>query len=374
MSTRVLVSLALLLAAGCSSSKPSTPTTPPPTGGTSNAAPALDGPTADEQLATLRPTLRVKNGTSTGTGARTYEFQISDRSDFGSSSGSSHFTVSLTRAGIGEATGTTSFAVDQDLQPATRFFWRARWVQGSTTGEWSSTFTFRTQIVGYNRPGELYDPLVNGATVAETRVGQTSFVDGRGMRLHDTNAYARYRLGRTLMSGEISVDVEGLSTAPISSDGDTAKLKILSMDDNPGDHYQSNFLMNLQYRGLNGNPDHAISFKMLMDGDDEDRKLEPDLATRIASIRSLNPATTYHWKATWTTAVRVIVQEGGAGGPTIYDFGQSSTKVYNPATHFAYLGVNNRGEETGSWPAIYRNFWVGDKARPASLGSAMTPR
>jgi hypothetical protein len=36
--------------------------------------------------------------------------------------------------------------------------------------------------------------------------------------------------------------------------------------------------------------------------------------------------------------------------------------------------VNNSGSETGSWPmATYRNVWIANKARPASLGSAMVP-
>ena len=55
----------------------------------------------------------------------------------------------------------------------------------------------------------------------------------------------------------------------------------------------------VQYRGFNGNPPHAIAFKMLLGEDDEEHKLEPDLGTRTASIRLLNAANTYHWKATW---------------------------------------------------------------------------
>jgi len=141
--------------------------------------------------------------------------------------------------------------------------------------------------------------------------------------------------------------------------------------------------MNVQYRGKLGNPDHAISFKMLLGEDVEDRKLEPDLATRQASVRSLNPANTYHWKATWANALQVLVQDGGPGGvngsgsgiggSTIYDYGKTGRFGYQPGPHFAYLGVNNRREDTGSWPAIYRNVWIGNKPRPSTLGSALTP-
>jgi len=219
--------------------------------------------------------------------------------------------------------------------------------------------------------------------VAEARGGVTSFLEGKGLRLHDTDAYARYRLAQTINNGEFSVDVEGLSTNPVSSDGDTGKLKIISMDDDPSNHYTSDYLMNVQYRGLDGNPDHAISFKMLLGEDTDSRKLEPDLATRRASIRTLNPANTYHWKATWANSIQVLVQDGGpgginqsgtaAGGATIYEYGRTSPFTYQPGPHYAYLGVNTRRAETGSWPATYRNVWIGNKPRPASLGSAMLP-
>src|SRR5687768_17056378 len=45
-------------------------------------APAPESPSNDVQLATLRPTFTVRNGTSDQPGAKTYEFSISDRSDF----------------------------------------------------------------------------------------------------------------------------------------------------------------------------------------------------------------------------------------------------------------------------------------------------
>ena len=64
----------------------------------------------------------------------------------------------------------------------------------------------------------------------------------------------------------------------------------------------------------------------------------------------------------------------GIGGAPIYDFGRTSPYVYAPDPHYAYLGVNNSGSETGSWGgAIYRNVWIANKARPATLGSAMAP-
>jgi hypothetical protein len=347
----------------------------------------LSAPVTDEQLSTLRPTLTVKNGTASQSGAKTYEFQISTKNDFSADAGgsSAYYAIAMTKTGVTEGSSTTEFAVDQDLQPATRFYWRARWVQGSTTGEWSSTSSFRTQIVGYSKPGELYDPLVNGATVAEALVRRAIFVAGKGLQISDSDSYARYHLPQVVSNGEFSMDVEGLSNSPVSENPDTAKLKIMSMHDSTFDHYQSDWLMNVQYRGFNGNPPFAISFKMLLGSDAEDgHKLEPDLGVRTQSIRALSAANTYHWKATWGGGIRVQVFDGGPGGvggsgtgiggAQIYDFGRTSSFTYAPSQHYAYLGVNNSGSETGSWPmAIYRNVWLGNKSRPASLGSAMVP-
>src|SRR5215207_3781627 len=109
----VALALWALAAQGCTKDPAS------PSGG-GNApqltAPAVDAPSDDEQLSTLRPTLVVRNGTSSVTGSRTYEFQVSTSSAFA--------TIHLSRGAIVEsASGKTSFAVDSDLQSTTRYYW-----------------------------------------------------------------------------------------------------------------------------------------------------------------------------------------------------------------------------------------------------------
>lgn len=397
MNLRLFCVLCLVAGSGfaCGADKDASPTQP--SGSTGNpgapapvtltpAAPTLDSPLADEQLATLKPTLSVKNGVAAQASTKTYEFQISTRSDFTADTGlaSAYYPVALTKTAVVEGASTTAFTLEQDLQPATRFYWRARWVQGSTQGEWSATNTFRTAIIGYNRPGELYDPLVNGTTVAELLFKRTAFIPNKGLRINDSDSYARYKLAQTITNGEFSLDIEGISAAPVSENPDTGKLKILSMCDCVNDIAFSDYMMNVQYRGFNGNPPQAISFKMLLGVDADDHKLEPDLGTRGASVRFLNAGNTYHWKATWGGGFNLQVFDGGAGGVNgsgsgiggtqIYNYGQPSPFTYAPSPHYAYLGVNNSGSETGSWPmAIYRNVWIASKGRPASLGSAMTP-
>ena len=66
--------------------------------------------------------------------------------------------VTVSQTGVPEgAGGTTSFTPTSDLQPSTRMYWRARMVQGTTNSDWTSPAMFKTKLVGYNRPNELYD-------------------------------------------------------------------------------------------------------------------------------------------------------------------------------------------------------------------------
>jgi hypothetical protein len=355
------------MAGGCgkSSSPPAGPSNP---GTVTLTAPTPETPVADAQLDTLRPMLTVRNGTSTGAGPRQYEFQISDRSDFTSRVMSyiPGFNVVVSQTGVPEgAGGTTSFTPTSDLQPSTRMYWRARMAEDSSTSPWSNTVPFRTRLVGFNRSGEMYDPLIHEETIG-TRVGSTTFMGTRGLRVDNSTSWVRYQLVSTLTSGEISVDVEGLQAF-----GPTGgKSRIFSMMDGGDLLFDSKFLFNVQYRGASGNPDNAISYKMLMG--DSDLKYEPDFGQRLDGVRSLNPAVTYVWTAKWGSTFRLTIREGGASGPIIYDRSHDTPGVYGPTPHTVYLGSNDAAYESGSYGgAIYRNLWVGTQPRPLSLGSAL---
>ena len=350
------------------------PTTPTPTIPARLTAPAPDSPTHQGQLGTLRPTLTVANGTSDQPGKRTYEFQVSDRADFSSLAPASSlaaprgasFLVVASKTGVEEGEGKTSLTLDEDLQPTTRFYWRARVVQGTATSDWSEVRTFKTKLMGFNRPGELYDPLIHSQTVGAL-IGSTTFIDGKGIRVNNGNSYVRYELLQTITSGEFSADVTGLY-----GNGPGGKMRVLSMMNGEGNLCKSKFLFNVQYRGVPGNPDNAFSYKALFG--DEDFKNEPDKGIRTASVRLLDPSRIYHWKATWSSGINLVVQEDRIGGNTIFNHGTSTGGIYNPSPHYAYLGANNGGkcEEEGSWPGLtYSNVWIGNRPRPESLGSAL---
>jgi hypothetical protein len=329
-------------------------------------APVLDAPSDDEQLTTLRPTLVVRNGSSNAAGTRTYEFQISTSDSFS--------PIAATRSGIGEnAGGKTSYTPDADLQSTTRYYWRARAAQGTGNSEWTAVGRFRTKPVGYNNARELYDPLVGGETVG-TIFGATSWEPGKGLKLNSSTSYVRYALPATVSSGEFSMEIEGLAPG-----GPIGKPRLFSMADGTGRLDLSKFQMNVQYRGLQGNPDNCIAFKAVWG--DEDVKLEPELHERHQSVIGLDPSKTYFWQATWTaTEFRLVVRDGGPAGTTIYNRFKTSLPGYGPyapTPHFAYLGANEAamGGEDGTFPGVtIRNVWLSDKARPASLGSAIRDR
>jgi hypothetical protein len=371
-SVGVAAAVAVAVGSGACSDSKSTPTAPVPAAA-NVSAPALEAPAADTQLETLRPTLSVRNVTSDQSGTRSYEFQISDSTSFTAATTSNveGFAASVGSTGVPEgAGGTTSWTPAQDLQPTTLFYWRARATQGTSASAWSATGTFRSKLVGFNRAGELYDPLIHGETVGQI-IGSATFLTGRGLQLNDGQSHVRYLLPQTITSGEFSMDVEGLR-----ANGPGDKAKVFGMQEGQGDFITNRYRVDIQYRGTAGFPPNAIQWRVIYgDADDLDVRYEPDMAKRVASVFLLNPATTYHWKFTWGSDIRLEARDGGMNGPAFYDYGMRAARgVYAPSPHYAYLGapVGRSGTESASiGGTIYRNVWLASRPRPQSLGSAL---
>lgn len=370
MNTSSLLIAVMCAAAVSACAKNETPTSPSGTAGTL-AAPTATAPADQAQLASLRPTLTVSNSPAAAGSGRVYEFQVSDKSDFSTTASPGSFPVLARQTGVTEGAGTTSYTPDFDLQPATRLFWRARVIQGISTSDWTAVRSFNTAIVGYNRPGELYDPLVFGNTIG-TVVGSTTFISGQGIRLNDGGAYVRYQLAQPLSSGEFSLEIAGLHP-----NGPGAKLKLFEMSDSTANVYNSPWLFTAQYRGLAGNPDNCISWKMRLS--DPTFQLEPDAGDRARFVLALDPSHFYFFRAMWNDGFRMIIQNS-VGSGTFYDLEYKSTDYFNrripyqPTPHFAYLGANDelQGPENGTFPGeIVRNVFIGNRPRPASLGSAL---
>ncbi len=370
-SSASVAAAAALLVVACGG-KDKSPTTPTPTAA-NLSAPALDAPSANEQLDTLRPTLSIRNATADQTGTRTYEFQISDTTGFtnATTSNVTGFAATVGKTGVPEgANGKTSWTPDADLQPTTVFYWRARAVQGASTGPWSEMGKFKSRLVGFMRAGELYDPLIHGETVGQV-VGSGTFIPGKGLQLNDGRSYVKYLLPQTITSGEFSMDIEGLR-----ANGPGDKAKVFGMQEGQDDFITNKYRVDIQYRGVSGVPPNAITFRALYgSATDLGVRYEPDTATRFASVFPLDPGTVYNWKAVWGSEFRVTVRSGGLDGAILYNVGMPTPRgSYAPNPHYAYLGapVGRSGSEAATIPGtIYRNVWLGNRPRPDSLGSAL---
>jgi hypothetical protein len=374
--TRILSVLILAgaLAACSDSSSPKSPTTPTtPSGPPTLTKPVADSPAEGQQLDNVRPTLVVTNGTSNQTAAKTYEFQISDNSTFSASASvNMWFASTVSSSQIPEdASGKTKYALTQDLQPTTKYYWRARLVQSGTNSDWSDARTFKTKLVGYNKPGALYDPLVNSETVGTIGgSGNITWVPGQGIKMNDERAYVIYELPQLYSSGELSVEVTGLNP-----DGPCCKPRIFSMLDRPASIASSSkYSFNVQYRGAGGAPANCITWKAVLG--DNSNSVEPDV-NRYQMVFILDPSKVYLWQGFWTpTSFRLVVKEGGTTGPVVYDQKSNATSAsnWNPERMYAFIGTNNGAfvQYDGTRAGMtVRNVWVGNTPRPTTLGSAI---
>ena len=210
----------------------------------------------------------------------------------------------------------------------------------------------------------MYDPLTANTTIG-TPFGSTTFVAGRGIKINTEDSYVRYQLLTTISNGEMSVEVEGLY-----GNGPGGKLKILSMFDGTGNLYASKYLFNVQYRGLDGNPDNAISFKALFG--DEDLKFEPDFNQRRSVGDVAEPGA--HVFLEGHMGQRSPGGDPGRSGWSD-DLQPRSSGRWHLCTGAALCLPRCEPaarEETGSWPgAIYRNLWISSSPRPSTLGNAV---
>src|SRR4051812_32259191 len=123
------LALACVVSACAGGSKSSTSPTTTTTNPVTLVKPFPDSPDDNAALGSVRPTLSIVNSTTTSTsGAKMYEFEISDKSDTGKDS--AFLTRTLVSPQVAEDTsGKTKFTVSQDLVQGARYYWHARLVQ-----------------------------------------------------------------------------------------------------------------------------------------------------------------------------------------------------------------------------------------------------
>jgi len=365
------LSAAIATAACGDDPPPTTPTptptpAPPPPANPVLTAPRADFPAENDQLQTLRPMLRVLNATADQAGARSYEFQVSDDPDFAPATAASlgrYYRLVSAQNNIAEGgDGKTQFEVGGDLQPTTRFYWRARARQGTVDGPWSATATFRTRIEGYNRAGELFDPLTNAQSVGAL-VGNLTLTPGRGVTINTNDSHVRYNLVRTITAGEFSFEADGIQN---NSPGD--KTKMMSMYDGNGDITSSDWRMTVEKR------DGGVIAWRFIAGNAGQDQIDTSGNERVAL--NFNPGTSYFFRATWGGGFDLSITEGGINGNRIYAFGKGLGATYAPNPHVCYLGspLGRAGANDASVVgATWRLVYIADagKKRPISLGTAL---
>lgn len=364
---------AAIATAACGDDPPPTqptpaPAPPPPPANPVLTAPTVDSPAEDAQLSTLRPTLVVRKATSDQVGSRSYEFQVSDDPDFQPASAPNvgrHYRLIAAQAGIPEGPNDASFDVPADLQPATRFYWRARARQGTVDGPWSARSTFRTRVLAYNVPGELYDPLTTGTTVGLV-VGSVTLTPGRGATINSNESHIRYHLPQVVTAGEFSMELDGIQN---NSPGD--KAKIMSMYDGNGDITTSDYRMTVEKR------DGGVIAWRFIAGETDNHETQIETIGNERVSVNFNPAQTYLWRSSWGGGFfRVEIFHGNTTADRLYEFGKPYHGTYDPTPHVAFLGspIGRGGPEDASVVgATWRNVYLGSAARPrpTSLGTAL---
>lgn len=248
------------------------------------------------------------------------------------------------------------------LSNRTTYGWRARAESGTYFGPWSATWTFTTpdKPEGYNRPGELYDPLTDGKTVGHI-VGNVTFIPDVGAKLESLTSYIQYQLPETMTSGEISVLVTNLA---YNTEGD--KTKIMAMCEGPGFCTSDGGITTNDRRFTiekRGDPPGTVAWRVITSND----QIDTVGAERVQ--RNFDTSHTYLWRATWgSNRFDLQIKDGGANGNQIYSFGKNYRGTYDPNPHMVFVGGpgGRAGANSGTVPdIIVRHLWVSKNPRPA---------
>jgi hypothetical protein len=305
-------------------------------------APELIAPVNDQQ-APDTPTLRAKatkmdfDGASAGL---QYRFEVYNQAG-----------AKIIDSGL---LNQPTFQVTDKLTYAQRHTWRVRAEFQGRVSPWSATGSFLSFAGGYILGDEVYDPLYTGETVGQI-FNDTTFLGEQGLRLNTNISYVKYVIPTTITAGEFSVEVMGLQA---NTPGD--KSKVFGMSTDSDDFITDPYRFDVQYRGTNGSPPNAITYRMLWGSADD---------PRFNSIYLLDPNTVYFFKATWGRGeVRLLVREGGVNGKNIYEVAVGARLgVYDPHPHFAYIGTppGRSGAESATVPGtIFRKVWISSRPRP----------
>ena len=255
----------------------------------------------------------------------------------------------------GGSSGTTSHAVTASLDGDQTYQWQARAEYNGAAGPWSARESFVAPVNdGYIKGSELYDPLINGRTIGEIH-GPVTFLPGVGVKLEALESYISYQLPETLLEGEYSLLVTGMAA---NTKG--GKTKLFAMAQGYADIVTNDRRFTIEKRG---DPPGIVAWRVIT----HDDQIDTEGAERRFVDFQANQ--TYFWRATWrNNSFNLVINEGGAGGRTLYDMGKNwKGRPYDPNPHVVYVGapVGRSGPDGASVQgAIIRQVWVSARPRP----------
>jgi hypothetical protein len=355
-----LLGLAALLAlAVACSDDPADPLSPSDggTGGTNASAATLkvSAPVPvspkDNQKPSQGLDLVLTNSTSEfANPALSYRYEIYDLS------GNRVYQSGLVPSGA----GTTSHSPSANLNVDQSYEWQARAEFQGAVGPWSTRAKFiASQVTGYVKADEIYDPLINGKTVG-TIHGPVTFLPGQGVRLDSVDSYIEYPIANTIQAGEFSAFVTNLGVVSSTED---PKLRVLSMRQGGEQFNDNDYRMSVEKRG-NG----AVAYRFISGDNRAGRYIESGPGERVPLF--FQRGTTYFWRVTWGNNVfNYTINEDAVTGKLFYDLGgKGYGGVYDPQPHTAALGSpwqsGDRGDPGSIEGGIFRQVWISRNPRP----------
>jgi hypothetical protein len=261
---------------------------------------------------------------------------------------------------VGSGAGSTSRVVTAALEGEQTYRWRVRAEYQGAFGPWSTVQSFiAPPNNGYIRGNELYDPLNNGQTVGEIH-GPVTFIPGAGARLESPSSYIEYQMPEAVVEGEYSALVTGLG---VISRNEDPKWRVLSMREGFAAINDNEFRMTVEKRG-NG----AVAWRFITGSNRSGQYIETVSSERRAL--PFHESLTYFIRATWVGGeFRVVIQENGVDGDTIYDYSKGYSRSYTPFPHMVEAGSpyqpGDRGEPSSVAGMVIRQIWVSPNPRPA---------
>jgi len=254
-----------------------------------------------------------------------------------------------------------SFAPSVALTPDQPHTWWVRAIYQGANGPFSPKTPFKSPLGGYIRGNELFDPLVGRRTVG-TLNGNAQLTD-EGVFLPDHVSSVRYDLQQTIVQGEFSMMIKGLTTQTPGTQG--AKSKVFSMQEGGGDITTDDYRATIDFRGKQYPTPGAVTFRIIT-GDPASRVFDGPRVVAGGWKRD----TWYFWRCSWVTGRATLeVREGSETGPVKYlQSTGTGSHEYRPTPHVLYLGTPiARGglDDSTACPITIKSVWASANPRPA---------